>query len=382
MDAERTQTVRVAKVTRLGVRKVTRAHLALGRRPQLGALAQEGLEAACAQLGERLGVAVSAQARLLPSALAPMKSVSSHAAFAVLELSALGELALLEVELPLVAALSARLLGTGAPPAAFGLTRMEESAFGFLCLTALGALRHSAELERLCAPRLVRVHADRAAAVGALELRWGWLAVELALQAGDASGVARLFLPAQPLQSALAAVPEQLPAVAAPELLAGTIGARVRVGRTRLPAQALAELAHGDVVLLDGLRRVEGALAGAARLFAPAFTLRGELTPHGLRVLAATTTALPQSEEDFMVAEPIPVHPSPIPALDVDLEVELTRVRLSLAELSSLRAGTILPLRCNAAEPVTLWLGDRPVARAELVEVEGELGARILHLNP
>jgi len=77
--------------------------------------------------------------------------------------------------------------------------------------------------------------------------------------------------------------------------------------------------------------------------------------------------------------------PSPdrtVTALPFEVEVELTRVRLTFAELSSLRPGAILPLRINATEPVLLRVGDRVVARAELVEIENELGARILSFVP
>lgn len=68
------------------------------------------------------------------------------------------------------------------------------------------------------------------------------------------------------------------------------------------------------------------------------------------------------------------------PALPVEVEVELTRLRLTVGELAGIRAGSILPLHINAAEPVLLRVGDRAVARAELVEIEGEVGARILTL--
>ena len=73
------------------------------------------------------------------------------------------------------------------------------------------------------------------------------------------------------------------------------------------------------------------------------------------------------------------VTPPPLP---LDVEVELTRIRLSLSELGTLRPGTVLPLHINAAEPVVLRVGDRNVARAELVEIEGEVGARIVALLP
>jgi len=68
--------------------------------------------------------------------------------------------------------------------------------------------------------------------------------------------------------------------------------------------------------------------------------------------------------------------------LPVELEVELTRVPLSLAELGALEPGTVLSLRVSAGDPVFLRAGDRRIGRAELVEVEGEVAARVLELLP
>ena len=53
---------------------------------------------------------------------------------------------------------------------------------------------------------------------------------------------------------------------------------------------------------------------------------------------------------------------------------------LSLAELAALQPGTVLPLRVSAGDPVFLRAGDRRIGRAELVEVEGQVAARVLEL--
>lgn len=71
-----------------------------------------------------------------------------------------------------------------------------------------------------------------------------------------------------------------------------------------------------------------------------------------------------------------------MPPLPVDVEIELTRVMVPLSELAALKPGALLPLHISANEPVLLRVGDRAVARAELVEIEGEVGARVLALLP
>jgi type III secretion protein Q len=64
--------------------------------------------------------------------------------------------------------------------------------------------------------------------------------------------------------------------------------------------------------------------------------------------------------------------------LPVELEVELARVPLTLVELAALAPGMVLPLRISVGDPVFLRAGDRRVARAELVDLEGEVAARVL----
>lgn len=69
-------------------------------------------------------------------------------------------------------------------------------------------------------------------------------------------------------------------------------------------------------------------------------------------------------------------------AVPVELCIELTRLLLPISELATLRPGAIMPLAINVTQPVTLRLGDRTVARAELVDIEGQVGARILTMTP
>ncbi|HLL52314.1 MAG TPA: FliM/FliN family flagellar motor switch protein, partial [Myxococcaceae bacterium] len=110
---------------------------------------------------------------------------------------------------------------------------------------------------------------------------------------------------------------------------------------------------------------------------APGFELRGVLGPGGFLPQGAVSAL---SQEYSVISEP--VNEEVAAALPVDVEVELTRLRLSLAELAGIKPGALLPLHINVTEPVLLRVGDRAVARAELVEIDGEVGARILALLP
>lgn len=64
----------------------------------------------------------------------------------------------------------------------------------------------------------------------------------------------------------------------------------------------------------------------------------------------------------------------------VELAVELARFTLTLEELGRLRPGEVLQTRRPIGERVTLRAGGYAVASGELVDVEGEVGVRILAL--
>ena len=66
--------------------------------------------------------------------------------------------------------------------------------------------------------------------------------------------------------------------------------------------------------------------------------------------------------------------------LPITLTVELGRLSLTLSKLADLKPGDILGLMRNASEPVDLTSGDRLVARGELVQIDQELGIRILQV--
>lgn len=75
-------------------------------------------------------------------------------------------------------------------------------------------------------------------------------------------------------------------------------------------------------------------------------------------------------------------EPSLIPTqqIQVEIAIRLGRTRLSVAELAQLQADDILPLDQDALDGVDICIGDRVVARGELVDEagDGRLAVRIL----
>jgi type III secretion protein Q len=131
----------------------------------------------------------------------------------------------------------------------------------------------------------------------------------------------------------------------------------VRSGAAPVSPEELAALGPGDVVVLDPPAAREDALVlpGGARV-------RGRL------------------EDSTLHVEEVVVDPRTA-QLPIRLEVELARIELPLSELARLEPGTALPLALDRRGLVTLRVGERAVARGELVDVDGVVGVRVLSLE-
>lgn len=67
--------------------------------------------------------------------------------------------------------------------------------------------------------------------------------------------------------------------------------------------------------------------------------------------------------------------------IQVEIEIRLGRTRLTVAELSRLRPGDVLALDQDISDGVEICIGDKVIARGELVDdasSEGRLSVRIL----
>ena len=369
-------TFRVARLHRMGTRRLTRAHLALQHRPELIRRGEAILSSAAGALQAQLGAQVSAQANVLENVFGLDQHLTRDAAFAVFELDAAGGVAVLEIEKPvLCAALECLSGGTGRLTPVTMLTRIEEAAFGYLALVALQAVRADALVDALFAPRLKAVNPSLAEVMDLSDLKAPQVGVRIALTIGNAQGQARLFIPARLLQAA--AQSQSVPALGPipAEVLRASLSVRTFASKLQLDLDELRGLQPGDVVLLDGLEVSDGALHGAVCLQSRTFELFGALGSEGFTLSRAQARKFPQEESMSK-----PVAQDDAASLPVEVEVELTRLRLTVAELATIRPGSILSLRINGSDPVVLRVGDRAVARAELVEIEGEIGARILSL--
>jgi type III secretion protein Q len=185
-------------------------------------------------------------------------------------------------------------------------------------------------------------------------------------------GCVRLVVPSLAVERACHGAEETLRSTMDAAVGSARIAARVMVGASPLSLTDLASLTPGDVVVFEGTKAHGGAISGPARLETKSFELYGALSPQGFTFNRAVTCANPEEPNMPNAADP---------SLPVEVEIELTRLQLPVAELATLKPGAVLPLHINASQPVMLRIGDRAVARAEIVEIDGELGARILTLQ-
>jgi type III secretion protein Q len=351
------------------LKKLTRAHLALQRRPQVAAEGREALGAIAEHLSTQLGTAVGLEARLADAALHPVTQLQQRGAFAVLELAG-DALAVLELEPVALGALLQH--AAGSAPAQAGpvaLTRIEEAALGWLTLSALAAVRALPAVQARWAPRLVAVYQDRRQVLEHVDARRRHVAAQVLVRLGDQSGLARLLVPASWLQAMASALPEDAAGPMAPEIAAAGLEVVPRLGTVALTRTQARAVRTGDVLVFPGVTSASGQLQGPGRLLGPSFEALGAFGPAGLTLTRAferlpKETAVPASD----------------PAVPVEVEIELTRLRLPLHELGALQPGAVVRLHLDASQTVILRVGDRAVARAELVDVEGEVGARILQL--
>jgi len=209
----------------------------------------------------------------------------------------------------------------------------------------------------------------------------------LTLTLGARQAPARLWAPERTLVGASRPVAGELPVELGelPALLAA------RLGRARLPAREVLALATGDVLLPDELGCVRGA-SGAPEPSEMALVSRGgsvvvrlgreggDWIVRGLergappRSATLGEAAMTESKDEVVRTGELAV----VAELPVEVSIELGRIELRVSELAALVPGRVLSARIPVGGPVELRAGGHTVAIGELVDIEGELGVRIV----
>jgi type III secretion protein Q len=342
--------------------KLSRAHLSLQSRSEAVAQMNAAAQSIAAAASQYAEVKLTCEAKLLDGMIHAVTHLSRHSAFAIFELTQMQSLAVLEFEPSLLGALLHKIAGSSPSQVSLSkLTRIEEAALGWLFLSLLKTARTHACLESHFAPRLVSIHLDRGEVLHRVGIKEKFLAVGLTLSVDGQKSAARLLTAAAAVQAAFERTPQsKAPSALAESVLAASFETSLRLGRAALTQDDVASLVVGDVVLFEGARKSAAGVSGVALLKNRQFSLFGTLSAEGFTL----TPEPPMSHAEAQL----------------EVSVELCRLKLSIQQLAEIQAGRVVPLFVNGATPVVLRLGDRAVAKAELVDIEGELGARIIAL--
>lgn len=207
------------------------------------------------------------------------------------------------------------------------------------------------------------------------------------VQIGGEVGLLRVWLKQRTLSDASPSRDVGPLAIVLPKL---SVPVWVEAGRAFLSASDASTLEVGDIVLLDEAltnHELNGeVLLRACARAGPAW----RCTIEGGRLVVQTSvparrmshvtkersTSMNDEERDHAAEVLQSMGDAPI-----ELSVELARFEMPLSELAALRPGEVLSTGRAIGERVVLRAGDRSIANGELVEVDGEIGVRLLVLG-
>ena len=178
------------------------------------------------------------------------------------------------------------------------------------------------------------------------------------------------------------------------------ISARVEVAQLDLGADDIANLEEGDIVILENHELAFGpeGLSGLAFVKLGAGRnggLRAQIQSDGDRVRLVVAGIVVQEEpaesemadgseeqqQHDIVDDNLPETEGLLRDVPAPVVVELGRIRMNTAQVIRLRQGQILRLPRGPNDPVDLVVNGKVFARGELIEVDGELGVRLLQVT-
>jgi type III secretion system YscQ/HrcQ family protein len=324
--------------------------------------------------------------------------------------------AVLEVELSLAhAAVDMLLGGAGETVGLRPLTDIEEGVASFVVLEAVKALAPGAESQQPKV-RLEGVARGMDEAVTRLSEDGPVLGLQLRARLGAHDGMVRLFMPTGVVEVMTAEPAAETRRSLAKQELEAHIGRlssvrtwlRAEIGVAEITGRDLASLRVKDVVLVDDLLvRADQGAEGSARLYLGLGRLghlSADVFVEGDQYQARITGVQP-AEAGYQGSPPEaggapagdeytnPERDNPLAESDdqmdagdllsdipLQISVELARLPVTAEQVVGLKPGQVVELRRAPGEPVDLSVNGKVVARGELVELEGQLGVRILSL--
>lgn len=324
----------------------------------------------------------------------------------------------LEVELGLAhAAIDMLLGGAGEAVSLRPLTDIEEGVMTYVIIETLKALAPGLDpsLPRLRLEGLCRGF-DEAVQVLGDEAQLA--VVQLKAVFGQHNGYVRLFIPESVLAAANppvdSEVRKQKRAADVTQnlkrLKSVKVWLRAEIGSVEIAAEDLAQLNERDVILVDEVTaRPDRGEGGKAKLKVGAGRhgyVDSDISVEDGRFQATVTgfsfggEARPPADGEGEAGQPEEESTNPGPAgrdnvdetlksqegselltdIPLQIAVELARVPITAEEVVGMKVGLVIDLNRVPGEPIDLSVNGRIVARGELVEIDGNLGVRVLSL--
>jgi type III secretion system YscQ/HrcQ family protein len=359
--------------------QTTRAELAALGQVRRAAAALARSDVVAAALADLAGVAIAGRVRRVEVVRAP-RGIDDGVGVLLARAEAVevGRAVLVQAERALAAGLVARALKRPTPRVVDAGAPLPPAIAGAFAAVLVAAIRTA---HAGTAPRVLAAGPASALEADLVRLGSDLVAVTLAVLVGDEAFAARVVVP-----RAAAATPadDAWDARAVADLGPVPLAVPVVACAAIAPAAEIAALRPGDVLLpaAIGLRRAAGALAGTVVLAAPSagVGVRAELGEAGQLVLRGGVVALGTAEAESGMDEESDKNAlmASLGEVPVVVRVEVGEARMSAREWAGLRTGDVVTLGRRVGERVVLRVGGVAVADGELVDVDGEIGVRVL----
>jgi type III secretion system YscQ/HrcQ family protein len=285
------------------------------------------------------------------------------------------------------------------------LTDIEEGVLSFLLLKVLSFFHGGLKGGRELALSLDRFASKVDEIQSCIEAETDFVVVGVRLAAGKCVGYVRILLPGCLVSERFGQpVPQSGASPAEREYMArriDAIGDTPVLGHVELAAlpdlsaDDVANLEVGDIVVLENhqVRKTAEGLEGLVLIKLGAGKNGGLrcrlLAGEQQRVEVVEIVKQEQPEESVMAegpaegaagAENLAETEGLLRDVAAPLVVELGRIRLSAAQVVRLRQGQVLRLPRGPHDPVDLVINGKVFAKGELIEVDGELGVRLVQV--
>lgn len=312
---------------------------------------------------------------------------------------------LVDLDSSLTALVIERLLGGSGQTARLlrPLTDIESGVLSFVLLKVLSHFHDGWQSGREMALTLDRFAGSYADVRAYAEAEADYQMVGVSIGLGSRTGYARVFVPHALITKRFAkpaaqsdATPQELAYMRQRLMSMGeqAVTARLTVTRLDLGARDIANVEPGDIILLENhqLQKTSAGIEGHVFVTVGlgknggfSGRLRNDGEQVQLEVVEIVTQEQPleesmaeeHNEED---ADNLPETEGLLRDVDASVVVELGRIRMNTAQVARLRKGQLLRLARGPNDPVDLVVNGKLFARGELVEVEGELGVRLIQV--